>query len=95
MDESRILIIGASGQLGGALAAKYPGAVAVDRDEFDITDWQFVKSYDWSKVDLILNAAAYTNVDGAEAPEGRKLAWQINATGPGYLAKAASRITLH
>lgn len=90
MDESRILIVGANGQLGKALKARYPGATAVDRDDFDITDWQFIKAYDWSKVDLILNAAAYTNVDGAETPEGRKLAWQINATGPGYLAKVAS-----
>lgn len=90
MDKSRILIIGANGQLGTALQARYPKATAVDREDFDITDWQFVKGYDWSKFDIILNAAAYTNVDGAETPEGRKLAWQINAAGPGYLAKVAA-----
>ena len=32
MDESRILIVGAYGQLGKALQAQYPGAIAVDRD---------------------------------------------------------------
>jgi dTDP-4-dehydrorhamnose 3,5-epimerase len=89
-DEERMLIVGAHGQLGKALQARYPKAIAVDRDKFDITDWQFVSSYDWKNIDIILNAAAYTNVDGAESPEGRKAAWQINATGAGYLAKIAA-----
>lgn len=90
MDESRILIIGAYGQLGKALQVKYPKAVAVDRDTFDMTDWDMLSKYDWSKVDVILNAAAYTNVDGAETEEGRSLAWKINAQAVGYLSKIAS-----
>lgn len=90
MDESRILIVGAYGQLGKALQAKYPKAIAVDRDTFDMTDWKVVADYDWSKVDVILNAAAYTNVDGAETDEGRPLAWKINAVGPSYLSKVAA-----
>ncbi len=90
MDESRFLIIGAYGQLGKALQAKYPKAIAVDRDQFDMTDWQTICDYDWSKIDVILNAAAYTNVDGAETEEGRPMAWKINATGPGYLSKIAA-----
>ena len=94
MNESRILIIGSNGQLGKALQAKYPQAVAVDREEFDMTNWDKVSSYDWSKVDLILNAAAYTNVDGAETSEGRKLAWSINAVGASYLAKVAAEYNM-
>ncbi|HEX7964059.1 MAG TPA: NAD(P)-dependent oxidoreductase [Candidatus Saccharimonadales bacterium] len=90
MDESRILIIGAYGQLGRALHDKYPKAIAVDRDEFDMTDWEMVKSYDWSKVDIIINAAAFTNVDGAETEEGRAAAWKINAVAAGYLSKVAT-----
>ncbi len=89
MDGSKILIIGANGQLGKALQTKYPNAKAVDRDDFDMTDWSMLKAHDWSNTDIILNAAAYTNVDGAETSEGRRLAWQINATGPGYLSKIA------
>jgi dTDP-4-dehydrorhamnose 3,5-epimerase len=89
MDSSRILIIGAHGQLGKALQAQYPAAIAVDRDEFDMTDAVFVQNYDWSKVDTILNAAAYTNVDAAETADGRNPAWKINATGPSYLSKIA------
>ena len=90
MDESRILIIGAYGQLGKALQAKYPKALAVDRDTFDMTDWGMLSEYDWSKVDVIINAAAYTNVDEAETDEGRPLVWKINAAGPGYLSKIAT-----
>jgi len=90
MDESRILIIGAYGQLGKALVAKYPEATAVDRDTFDMTDWNMVSKYDWSKVDIILNAAVFANVDGAETAEGRVTAWQVNATAVGYLAKVAA-----
>ena len=90
MDESRILIIGAYGQLGKALQDKYPSAIALDRDNFDMTDREMVERYDWSKIDIIINAAAYTNVDDAETPEGRVAAWRINATAPGYLSKAAN-----
>lgn len=90
MDESRILIVGAYGQLGKALQARYPKAIAVDRDSFDMTDWAMIEAYDWSKIDVILNAAAYTNVDGAETEEGRRAAWAVNATAPGYLAKIAN-----
>jgi len=85
-----MLILGAHGQLGKALQAKYPKAAAVDRDDLDITDWNRLSKYDWSKVDIILNAAAFTNVDGAETPEGREAAWKINATAVGYLSKLAS-----
>ncbi|HSX07908.1 MAG TPA: NAD(P)-dependent oxidoreductase [Candidatus Saccharimonadales bacterium] len=90
MDATRFLIIGAAGQLGLALGERFPDAIKTDRGELDITDWESVKNFDWSRVDVILNAAAYTNVDGAETPEGRKAAWQVNATATGYLAKIAS-----
>lgn len=91
MDDSKFLIIGAYGQLGKALQAKYPNAKAVDRDTFDMTDQNMIDAYDWSNVDVILNAAAYTNVDGAETSEGRALAWKINATGIGYVTKTAAK----
>ncbi len=94
MDQNRFLIIGANGQLSKALQSAYPKAIVVGRDTFDITDWDIVSNYDWSKIDVILNPAAYTNVDGAETAEGRALAWKINATGPGYLSKIAATYNL-
>lgn len=91
MDDSRILVIGAKGQLGLALMQRFPGAHAVDVSELDITDWNAVNSYDWSNVDIILNAAAYTNVDGAESAEGREIAWKVNATAVSYLSRIATQ----
>ncbi len=91
MDTSRILILGANGQLGLELKAKYPNAQTADIDELDITNKESVASYDWSSVDIILNAAAYTNVDGAESPEGRVLAWKVNADAVGNLVAAAAQ----
>jgi dTDP-4-dehydrorhamnose reductase len=90
MDPTRFLIIGASGQLGKALQAKYPQAVAVERKQLDITDFPALEAFDWSKVDVILNAAVYANVDGAETPEGREAAWKINAQAVGFLSKIAA-----
>lgn len=89
MDASKIFIVGAKGQLGLALQVQYPGAKSVDIDELDITDRKSVEAFDWSGITHILNAAGYTNVDGAETDEGRVAAWQVNATAVGYLANVA------
>jgi len=89
MDESSIFIIGGNGQLGLALQEKYPQATAVDSAELDITDAAAVMKYDWAPIKYILNAAAYTNVDGAETSEGRIAAWKVNAVGSRNLAEVA------
>jgi dTDP-4-dehydrorhamnose 3,5-epimerase/reductase len=89
MNDSEILIVGANGQLGLALQAQYPGAQAVDSAELDITDTELVRNFDWKDIRVILNAAAYTNVDGAETPEGRIAAWKVNAVGVRNLAEVA------
>lgn len=91
MDQSSLLIIGANGQLGTALKAQYPEARAVDSNALDITSHQAVEAFDWSGVKVIINAAAYTNVDGAETPEGRLAAWQANAGGVAHLIYPAWR----
>lgn len=94
MDDNKFVIIGANGQLGRALQEKYANAQAVDREELDITDYEAVMAFDWSGLTHILNAAAYTNVDGAETLEGRKASWLINATGAANLAQAANKFNL-
>lgn len=90
MNGSNIVIIGSKGQLGLALQAQYPKARAVDVDELDITDKNAVEAFDWSGAEIIINAAAYTNVDGAESSEGRVAAWMINADAVGNLVAAAA-----
>lgn len=89
MNDSEVFIVGANGQLGTALRQLYPNAQSADIDELDITNIESVNNFDWSSVKVIINAAAYTNVDGAETPEGRVAAWKVNATAIGYLTQAA------
>src|SRR5437870_2021108 len=91
MDSSKFLILGANGQVGTALSALYPNAKKTDLAKLDITSKESVNNYDWSSITTILNAAAYTNVDGAETPEGEKVAWQVNAKAVGNLANIAAK----
>ena len=91
----RVLVTGANGQLGRALMALLPQAgfqpTGVDLPEVDISDTVAMTAWDWSGYDVIINAAAWTNVDGAETPEGRRLSWRANTVGPVNLARAATQ----
>lgn len=89
--DSKIFITGANGQLGTALRAKYPKARFADIDELDITDIKSVNAYDWSGIKILINAAAFTNVDGAEEHDGRIAAWKVNATAVGNLTSVAQQ----
>jgi dTDP-4-dehydrorhamnose 3,5-epimerase/reductase len=91
MNENSIFITGANGQLGTALRAQYPNARYADVDELDITDQASVENFDWSGIKIILNAAAFTNVDGAESPEGRVAAWRVNADAVANLVAVAAQ----
>jgi dTDP-4-dehydrorhamnose reductase len=96
MKPRRTLIVGHKGQLGTALQADFPGADLVDLDELDVTDAGQVATWPWRDYALVLNAAAYTAVDAAETPEGRRTAWAANAGAPATLARLAAehRFTL-
>ena len=62
----------------------------VDRDVLDISDAGAVDSYvDGAGYNLIINCAAFTNVDGCEVDEDA--AYAANATGAENLAKAAEQ----
>lgn len=84
---ARPLVIGADGQLGRALLRAFPDALGVDRPQLDITDPAAVAAWPWRDHDVVLNAAAYTAVDRAETPDGRRDAWRINAEAPALLAR--------
>jgi dTDP-4-dehydrorhamnose 3,5-epimerase len=89
MDPAKFLIVGSRGQLALALQKRWPEAKVAGSKDLDISDTAAVKAYDFSGVTVILNAAAFTNVDGAELPDGRVAAWKVNATGVANLAAAA------
>lgn len=86
----KTLITGAGGQLGRALRTEFPDAEFVDRSSFDISDPDVWKSRHWKDYGTIINAAAYTAVDGAETPQGRIDAWRVNTTALQSLAHIAS-----
>ncbi|WP_379923386.1 dTDP-4-dehydrorhamnose reductase [Erythrobacter sp. R86502] len=77
----RVLITGANGQLGGALqrlAPEWAEISAIDVDDCDLTDSGMLTARLVVEApDIIINAAAYTAVDKAEADEERARA--INA----------------
>lgn len=86
----RILVVGADGQLGTALAGQaWPDDVAVDLAmlvDLDITDAAAVAArFAGADYGAVINAAAYTAVDRAESDVGP--AWLVNAVGPALLAK--------
>ena len=89
----RVLVTGAGGMLGQDVvrAARAAGdeVVAFARAELDVTDAAAVRAtVEAAGADALVNCAAWTNVDGAEAdPDG---AHAVNATAPGILAQAAA-----
>jgi len=89
-----ILITGANGQLGSELMtqcdASCTEASRVDLPEFDITDTSQVDNIiDDVRPAIVINAAAYTNVDGAETE--KETAFKVNSDAPAYLAKVCSK----
>ena len=98
----KILITGANGQLGtelqhvlrdmraeiGPLPVDYRDAevVALGSGELDITDENAVASELAKGYDIVINAAAYTNVDGCES--NTEDADAVNHLGPAHLARA-------
>lgn len=86
-----IVILGCNGQVGRALQDVFPDATALSREQLDISDAQQVDAFNWSKYDVIINAAAYVNADGSQTPEGREKTWRVNAVGARNIAAVAMR----
>lgn len=91
----KTLVIG-GGQLATALRHALPAADFVTRSSFDLTDPADFESMTWGSYDTVINAAAYTRVDAAETPEGRRDAWAVNVDATARLARVATehRLTL-
>ena len=86
----KIAILGSKGQLGLELTAlcrsRNLPAEAADLPEVDISDFLSAQSFlKKSRFSIVVNAAAYTNVDRAESDE--KTAFAVNSDGPEFLAR--------
>src|SRR6188472_3268381 len=88
----RLLVTGAAGMLGTdvvAAAAAAHDVVPFTRHELDITDHDAVRAAVADTApDAIINCAAWTDVDGAEADEAA--ATRVNGDGAAHLAQAAA-----
>ena len=91
MDDKAIVITGANGQVGRALQKVYPQALALDHEQLDITNQKAINGFNWDNVKVIINAAAWTDVDGAENPSNYNLVKAVNVDASRYLATAASQ----
>jgi dTDP-4-dehydrorhamnose reductase len=87
----RILIAGAEGQLGRSLQVALTShqVEAFDHSRLDIASLDDVRSaVEAIRPELVINAAAWNNVDGAEADSAG--AYRVNALGPRNLAVATA-----
>lgn len=87
------LVLGAGGMLGRELARvleeAFPATVSATRAEADVTDrFRLAAEVERLRPDVVINCAAYTDVDGCETdPEGAR---RVNVEGAGNAARAAA-----
>ncbi len=91
----KVLVIGATGQMGRALAQPpWPAAIRLDlcdRGRLDLTATDRIAAFvEAARPDLVINAAGYTAVDRAESEPG--LSFAVNAVAPGRIAAGCAAI---
>ncbi len=89
---TRVLVIGAGGMLGHDLLAEAPAGLEIlapPQAALDLTDAAGVAAaVSAARPAIVINAAGYTDVDGAEREPER--AFAVNARGAGHLGRAAA-----
>lgn len=81
----KLLVLGANGQIGKAMRSLNPSAVFLGRSDADFAHPDKLEDVLAAHApDIVINAAAYTQVDNAEAEE--KLAYKVNAESPAAAA---------
>ncbi len=91
INPGKIVIFGANGMLGHALQQVFPRANLFGHHDVEITNEVAVmKIVKRERPAVLINAAAYTDVDGCE--DNRDHAFAVNGYGPGYIAAACSEV---
>jgi dTDP-4-dehydrorhamnose reductase len=92
----KILLTGKNGQVGFALHKKLPSVwevIATDRNELNLENSDEIRTFiEKIKPGLIINAAAYTDVDRAELEI--ESAHKVNVEAPRVLAEKASQLNI-
>jgi dTDP-4-dehydrorhamnose reductase len=90
----RIAVTGSKGQVATSLlerGGRKAEVLALGRPSFDLTDRAAViAGIEAARPDVVVNAAAYTAVDKAEAEEATAV--RVNGDGAGHVAEAAARL---
>lgn len=85
----KTILFGSGGMLGHALREVFPHAIVPEHRELDITDPDAVQKFlDREQPAIVINAAAYTDVDGCE--ENLDQAFAVNGRGPEAIARACA-----
>ena len=87
----RILVTGAKGQLGYELqqVLSDEDLVLANQPDYELTDPILGEKITAQRPDLVIHAAAYTDVDGCE--QNPDMAFQVNAIGTRYVAEGAAQ----
>ncbi|HON56573.1 MAG TPA: sugar nucleotide-binding protein, partial [bacterium] len=91
-----ILLTGANGMLGKSIEywifKNFPNVklYSTDIKNLDITNYEQLSIFfDNHPIDIVINCAAYANVDGCE--QNPEIAYSVNAAAVGYLAKLTEK----
>lgn len=90
--------MGSSGQLGNCLLRRFAMDadlhwVGFTRKDLDVCDaYRIQEVLSAERPDVVINAAAYTDVDQAESDQ--KMAWEVNAVAPGVIARICCELDI-
>lgn len=88
--DRRLLVTGAGGQLGRALARLVPSGTFLSRQALNVCNVEAVfEAFDEYLPEIVVHAAAYTGVDAAETD--RQTAGRVNVVGTRVVAEAAEK----
>lgn len=89
--EIKTLILGAGGMLGTDLCRFFPDAVKLTHEDTDVADKvQVIETIRRIVPDVVINAAAYTDVDDCE--DNHEMAFDVNGRALGYIAEGCSLV---